>query len=79
MLCMVVRKIRKPKSSLPSQMSLGDNNFVTSPECVAQLNLFFNSCYNNAVVEPSFTLPSYLSLPSSFLCDEECVLSYSSF
>ena len=71
-----VKKIRKPKSSLPSQMSLGDKNFVTSSECVAELNLFFNSSYNNAVVEPSFSLPSDISLPSSFLCDEECVLSY---
>ena len=33
-------------------------------------------CYNNVVVEPSFSLPSDISLPSSFLCDEECVLFY---
>ena len=57
-------------------MSLASESFSTRSDCVDQLNLFFNSCYNKAAVEPSFSLSTDISLPSSFLCDEECVLSY---
>ena len=73
-----VRRFQSNSRSFPSELSSNDATVYSSLDKATLLNTFFNQCFNQAVVAPTYSLPEIDAVPLEYTCkDEDIELSLS--
>ena len=71
-----VRKAKANIRSLPPELSYNDSIARTPLDKATLLNFFFNQCFNQVTVLPTFTLPVNITVPPGYYTNAENIESF---
>ena len=73
---MKIRKVQANIRSLPPELSYNDSLACILLDKATLLNSFFNQCFNQVRVAPTFTLPANITVPPGYYTNVENIESF---